>query len=153
MQPTIHRRSAPRAAMSGYALTEVVICIFIMLLVYGSAILAYIQTTKRAEWSGLSLAAQGLGVRQMEQARATQWNYFSGVTLDQVTNFPAQTNLTLDLPIQGTNVYQATNYMTVTTVIVKASTGLPVHCLRVDTVWATGNKVFTNTLMTYRAPN
>ena len=145
--------SRQRARHGGYALTEVVICTFIVMVVYGGAILAYVQTAKRAEWSGLSLAAQGLGVRQLEQARAAKWDYYGGTPVDLVTNFPAQTNLTLDLPIQGTNVYLATNNMTVTTVIVKNSTAMPVHCIRVDTVWTIGNKVFTNTLMTYRAPN
>ncbi|MFM2294659.1 MAG: hypothetical protein RLZZ350_1072 [Verrucomicrobiota bacterium] len=145
--------SRRRSRVGGYALTEVVICIIIVMVVYGGAILAYVQTAKRAEWTGLSLAAQGLGVRQLEQARAAKWDYYGASPTDLVTNFPAQTNLTIDLPTQGTNTYLATNYMTVTTVIVKASTGMPVHCLRVDTVWTTGNKFFTNTLLTYRAPN
>ena len=142
-----------RQRTGGYALTEVVICIFIVMIVYGGAILAYVQTAKRAEWSGLSLAAQALGVRQLEQARAAKWDLQGTVVVDQVTNMPAQTNLALDLPTTGTNIFYATNYTTVGTVILKTNTGMAVHFVRVDTVWVTGNKVYTNTIATYRAPN
>ena len=153
MHPTGFSSSHGRRQVGGYALTEVVICIFIVMIVYGGAILAYVQTAKRAEWSGLSLAAQALGVRQLEQARAAKWDLQGTVVVDQVTNMPAQTNLALDLPMTGTNIFYATNYTTVGTVILKTNTGMAVHFVRVDTVWMSGNKVFTNSIATYRAPN
>ncbi|MFM2081551.1 MAG: hypothetical protein RL380_242 [Verrucomicrobiota bacterium] len=153
MHSSINLNYRRRARVGGYALTEVLVCVFIMMVVYGGAVLAYVQTCKRAEWSGLSLSAQGLGVRQLEQARAAKWDTQAATAVDLVTNVAGQASLALDLPIQGTNVYYATNYTTVGTLTLKTNTGMAVHFVRVDTVWMTGNKVFTNTIATYRGPN
>ena len=51
----------PKARVAAFTLTEVVVCVFIMMLLFGAIITSYIQTSYRAEWSGYSLAAQALG--------------------------------------------------------------------------------------------
>ena len=124
MHSSINLNYRRRARVGGYALTEVLVCVFIMMVVYGGAVLAYVQTCKRAEWSGLSLSAQGLGVRQLEQARAAKWDTQAATAVDLVTNVAGQASLALDLPIQGTNVYYATNYTTVGTLTLKTNTGM-----------------------------
>ena len=54
----------------------------------------------------------------------------------------------LDIPVVGTNIAFATNITTVTTI----STAPPLKMIRVDCVWAFGDRgVYTNTVVTYRA--
>ena len=62
-----------RASKGGnlaFTLAEVVVAIAIMAFVFGGLISAYVQATRRAEWSGYSLAAQAMAIQQLEQACA-----------------------------------------------------------------------------------
>ncbi len=137
-----------------FALPEVLICIVIMVIIYGGTILAYIQADKRAEWSGYSLAAQALSIRQMEQARAAKWDTQSIPPVDFVTNISLSSWTNLDLPYAGTNRVNATNFTTVSTVTYATNgQAISVHFIRVDTVWPWRGKLFTNSIATYRGPN
>jgi len=126
----------------------------ILAVVFGSSILCYIQTCKRAEWSGYSLAAQALCVRQMEQFRAAVWDTQSIPEYDQTTNIPSPVVTILELPITGTNAVYATNTATVTT-FTNMLTGVPARyrMLTVTTVWPWNNRTFTNSLVVYRCPD
>lgn len=143
-----------KTAAQAYALPEVLISIGIMVLIYGSAIMAYIQTDKRAEWTGYSLEAQALSIRQLEQARAAKWDTQSANPVDLSTNiFTRWTNI-LDMPYSGGNYVYATNLTSVSTVTNIAGTPpVLVHMFWVDTVWNWRGRLFTNTTVTYRAPN
>lgn len=137
-------------AGAAFALPEVLICIGIMVLVYGGAIMAYIQTDRRAEWSAYSLGAQALSIRQIEQARAARWDTQGGVYVDYSDDIvPKWTNI-LDLPYSGTNYVYATNFTTISTI---SNSSFQIHMFKVDTVWAWRGKLFTNTTASYRAPN
>ena len=113
------------------------------------AIYGYVQTTKRAEWAGYSLAAHSLAVQRVEQARACKWDPAGAPPVDELvsTNFGPQVNI-LDIPFKGTNIVYATNYTTISTL----STNPNLKMVKVDCVWKFVNKgPFTNTVVTFRA--
>ena len=164
------------ARREAFTLAEVVVAIFIAGLLFGGIITAYIQGGRRAEWSGLSLAAQALAIQQVEQARAAVWDpahpvyeknelatmasnflsfQYSSNANNQVWSGYSWTNL--DLPISGTNVVTATNFVTLTRFSLVAGIKMDILKLRVDTVWqySWGSKVMlcTNTMIDYYAPD
>src|ERR1700722_2443878 len=100
---------------AGFSLMEAVVSMMIMGIMFGIVLLAYTQSSTRAEWSGMSLAAQAMATRQMEQFRAAKWDTQSIPPVDQTMNIPSPVVSILDLPIAGTNVVWATNTCTVTT--------------------------------------
>jgi hypothetical protein len=154
MRVKIISPTAAQASGRAFALPEVLICLVILVLVYGTTISAYIVTDRRAEWSGYSLAAQGLSIRQLEEARAAKWDTQGSVPVDYSTNVPTTTWTNLDIPYQGTNRIYATNFTTISTINVSTNGALiQVHMYRVDTVWLWRNKLFTNSIATYRGPN
>ena len=64
----------PKARTAAYTLPEVVMAVGILMLVFSAIITAYIQSSYRSEWSGMSLAAQAAGIQQMEAAKsAVSW--------------------------------------------------------------------------------
>jgi hypothetical protein len=131
----------------------VVIAIALSTLTIGGTIYGYVLCANRAEWSGYSLAANSLAMQRLEQARACRWdplgyNRYNDELVQ--TNFPITTNNVLDMPVAGGNVVYATNITTITTM----STNPPLKMIRVDCIWAfRGNGPFTNTVVTYRAPD
>ena len=162
-----------------FTLVEVVMSVAIVALIFGGIITANIQLTRRAEWSGQSMAAQALAIQQLEQARSAVWDEAGAVSVAQ--NQLTQLNLTswiydlgtmtghgysstkLDLPIAGTNIVWATNYVTVKmfTNLVYGSlaslSAIKIQMVQVDTVWsflAFGpRRLFTNTIVNYYAPD
>jgi hypothetical protein len=132
----------------------VVICVFIIMLVFAAIITAYIQTSYRAEWSGFSLAAQALAIQQLEAAKAAVWDPLQTPVKDEIKQLPLVTSALLDLPVSGTNYIYATNYTTRTLI----ANGLySNYMVRVDTVWPFRWKsqvvYFTNTIADYYAPD
>lgn len=159
--------SRRRQLVAGMTLAEVLVCIVIVVLVSEGVINGYIQSAKRAEWSGYSLAAQALALEQLEQIRATTWDSLSDPPTDQTTdlnliNWKNKSGTwtgyavnQLDLPVSGTNTVLATNYVTVTTVVNSVNSLATYKMIRVDTVWpfSMTGQYFTNTIVTYRAPD
>lgn len=135
----------------GFTLMEVVISTSLGALTIGATIYGYVMSTRRAEWSGYSLAAHSLAMQGVEQARASKWDTLGNPPVDQLvsSNFPVRVNI-LDIPISGTNIVYATNFTTIATV----QANPPLKLIRVDTVWRFMSKgPFTNTVVTYRAPD
>lgn len=130
---------------------EVVISAAIAAMTVAGIIYGYTQSTKRAEWSGYSLAAQALAVQRLEQTRACRWDPDAGVDQLVSASFPSQT-VVLDIPVIGTNAAYATNVTTITTI-----SAIPplLRMIRVDCTWSfpTTGRVFTNTVATYRSPD
>jgi Tfp pilus assembly protein PilV len=147
-------------------LVECLISIVILTLVVGGILNGYVQGNRMAEWSSMSQAGQSLAAQGMEQARCAQWNtqqfpYATGPgTGDElpVSNYVGatwSTNLSgsdyaLDVPATGTPFY-ATNLITLTTI----QTNPPLRMIRSDCTWKfpANGKIFTNTMVTYRAPD
>lgn len=140
-----------RALMAGFTLAETMISIMIMGLVFSGVLLTYTRSSQRAEWSGLSLAAEALCVRQMEQFRAVLWDTQTIPILDNTTNIATSNTTILDIPISGTNVVWATNTFTITSF---TGAGPSYYKMIVSqTVWAWNGKIFTNQLVDYRCPD
>lgn len=137
--------------MAAFTLAEVVVSAAIAAMSVAGIVYGYTQSTKRAEWSGYSLAAQALAVQRLEQTRASRWDPDAGVDQLVSANFPIQT-VVLDIPVIGTNAAYATNVTTITSI----STNPPLlRMIRVDCTWIfpTTGRVFTNTVATYRSPD
>ncbi|MDB6122968.1 MAG: hypothetical protein JWQ71_1961 [Pedosphaera sp.] len=133
---------------------EVVISMLIMGLVFAGIVTMYVQGAKRTEWSGYSLAAQAQAIAAMEQVRASAWDPNAITPVDQTTNGPMSSGATLDLPVaaNGNSVW-VSNYTTVSTITIATNPLTYVKMVRVDTAWPWRNQIFTNTLITYRAPD
>jgi type II secretory pathway pseudopilin PulG len=165
------------ARCAAFTLAEVVVSIFIAGLLFGGIITAYIQGGRRADWSGLSLAAQALAIQQIEQARSAVWDpahpvyeknelaalasnllsFNYNIDANGNTNWSGYSWTNLDLPISGTNVTTATNFVTLTRFAPITGIKMDILKLRVDTVWqySWGSKVMlcTNTMVDYYAPD
>ena len=133
------------------SLVEVVTAIAISSMSISATVTGYILAAHRSEWSAYSLAAQSLAMQRLEQSRSAKWNPTGFPPVDelQTTNFPVSLAI-LDVPISGTNIVYATNYMTISTVSVQP----PVKMVRVECVWRYANRgLYTNAIATYRAPD
>jgi hypothetical protein len=109
----------------------------------------YVMSAQSAEWSAYNLAANSLAIQRLEQTRAAKWDRQASPLVDELTNFPTVVEI-LDIPISGTNIVYATNVTTITAV----STHPPLKMIRVDCSWRfSSGQVFTNSVMTYRAPD
>ena len=169
--PGSNGRKARRAgeALLGFTLVEVVVSVAIIALLFGGVLTAYVQTNRQAEWAGYSLAAQAIGIHQVEQARSAVWD--SSIAKNELTNLnllnwsysattkqgQGYTTRVLDIPISGSNVISATNFVTVKMMSVTGYTNVQVQMLLVDTVWpfptSTGVRLYTNRTATYFGPD
>lgn len=135
-----------RKTVCGFTLVEVVVALGLLGIVVEGVIYGYIHSSRRAEWSCHSLAAQSLASQGVEQARAATWDPTVADELPP-TNF-TQVD-TLDIPVAGQPIF-ATNYITVTAI----SANPPLRQIRADCVWRFMDRgLFTNTIITLRAPD
>lgn len=154
-----------RQRAAAFTLIEVTMSIIIAGMVFGGILTGYIQSGRRAEWSGYSLAVQAYGIQQLEQARAATWDVSAEVVVNQITNLNLigwTTNsgvwkgyswTNIDIPYSGANYIRATNYVVVSNVTVSTTPPISVYSVRVDTVWKYRNKLQTNTMVNYYAPD
>jgi hypothetical protein len=134
-------------------------------MVFAGILTGYIQSAKRAEWTGYSLAAQAYGIQQLEQARAAVWDVSSTTNVNQLTNlnmigwsfsgnaWKGYTWTNIDIPYSGSNFIRATNFVVVSNVTISVLPPVSVQSVRVDTVWRYQYKNFTNSMMNYYAPD
>jgi type II secretory pathway pseudopilin PulG len=148
---TIQTKFLKPARMAGFTLAETMISIMILGLVFSGVLLGYTRGSQRAEFSGLSLAAQALCVRQMEQFRVPIWDTQTVPITDYTGNIPTNTVCIMDIPISGTNVVWATNTFSITTWTNAGPSYLKM--IVSQTTWMWNGQVFTNRLVDYRAPD
>jgi prepilin-type N-terminal cleavage/methylation domain-containing protein len=142
---------ASRAAQKGFTLVEALVSMAVVGVMMAGLVSGFMQTHRTAEWSAYNLAAQSLALQPLEQARAAKWDQYANPRVDFLnsSNFPRTTNI-LDVPITGTNIVYATNVV----VIRSIGTNPPLKEISVTTTWTFMNRgVFTNTAVTYRAPD
>jgi hypothetical protein len=138
-------------------------------MLFSGILTAYIQSARQAEWAGYSLAAQAIGIQQIEQARSGVWDY--SINKNELTNLnllswtynatskvgKGYTTNVLDVPISGTNAVIATNFVTVKLLNLTGLTNTQIQMVTVDTVWpfqtATGRRMFTNRTASYFGPD
>jgi len=134
-----------------FSLVEALIASTIGAILFGGIVYGYIQSSRNAEWSAYSFAAQSLAIQRLEQTRASRWDPEATPVVDElnVTNFPASYSI-LDVPMTGSNVTYATNYTIISTI----STVPPLRLISVESVWKFINgRFYTNSIATYRAPD
>jgi hypothetical protein len=130
---------------------EATIASTIAAMMFGGIVYGYIQSSRSAEWSAFSFAAQSLAMQRMEQTRACKWDPEATPTVDQLvsSNFPILVSI-LDVPMNGSNITYATSITTISTI----SIAPPLKMISVDAIWQFINgKLYTNSIATYRAPD
>jgi len=138
-------------ARAGMTLVEVVVALAISGLTVGAIVSGYLFCAASSEKSALSLAANGMAMERLEQARSAAWNTVSWPNIDQLqsSNFPNKI-VVLDLSSSGPHVTYATNI----TSISQISTNPPLRRVHVDCVWQfNGRQVYTNSVEMCRAPD
>jgi type II secretory pathway pseudopilin PulG len=128
-----------RRQLSAFTLAELVMAIAIVAVILGGMTVAYTQTTRRAQWTGYSLAAQALAIQQLEQARSAVWD--PSISKNELTNLnlsswsysggmlTGYTWTNLDIPISSINAVRATNYVTVRMLYLNGVASPPARCL------------------------
>jgi len=151
-QPSTEMLKQGRArSQRAFTLAEVAVAMAITAMSMAGVVAGYIFATRQAEWSAFSLAAQALATQRLEQTRAAQWEPRQPLDELVATNFPTVPTNRLDMPISGTNIAYATNFTTITDL--KAVVGYPLKMIQVDCVWSFRQRLYTNTIATYRAPD
>jgi len=136
---------------AAFTLAELLISIVLLALVMGGIVYGFAQANRFAEWNSMSLAAQSYALQGLEQVRSAKWDLWANPVVDVI---PAPTNFTqtdiMDIPVSGAPYY-VTNHITLTQI----STSPQLRQVRSDCVWTfpLTKKVFTNTVITYRAPD
>jgi Tfp pilus assembly protein PilE len=129
-------------------LVEVLISVVIAGLLMAAVVGAYLAAAASGERAVMNSAAQMKAFALMETVRGARWDILAGVD-----DWPVSTREfveALDLPETPSGLDWCTNQVTVTAV---GSTP-PLRRIQVDCVWALPRRgVFTNQLVTYRAPN
>jgi type II secretory pathway pseudopilin PulG len=144
------RRKFSRA----FSLTETLFVFVLAGILLGATVLGYLQCARRAEWSAYNLAAQGLAMKRLEQARSARWDTQTYPQLPEHlqfvgANFPDLTEV-MDVPAtgDGSNVVAQ-----VRTSITEISEVPPLRQIRIDCVWPYFDRWYTNTVISYRAPD
>ena len=123
----------------------------LMALVMAGIVYGFAQANRFAEWNSMSLAAQSYALQGLEQVRSAKWDLWANPVIDVMsapTNF-TQTDI-MDIPVSGAPYY-VTNRITLTQI----STTPQLRQVRSDCIWTfpLTKKIFTNTVITYRAPD
>jgi len=156
-----HATSPKGRLCEAFSLIEVMIAFLIFGLVTGGILYGYVQANRMAEWSSMSLGAQSYASQGIEQAIAAKWDteangevvadFLPPISYTQATNY--YTVDTNDVPQSGAPLL-LTNYMSISWQD-NLTNGPYLRQIRSDVVWQfplTG-KIYTNTLITFRAPD
>ena len=144
-----------------FSLIEVMIACLIFGLVTAGILYGYVQANRIAEWSSMSLGAQSYASQGIEEALAAKWDTQANgeVIADLLppTSFTTPTNIvqsdTNDVPQSG-NPLLLTNYVSISWKD-SLTNGPYLREIKSQVVWRfplTG-KFFTNTIVTFRAPD
>jgi prepilin-type N-terminal cleavage/methylation domain-containing protein len=135
----------------GFSLVEMITAMAIATITIAGVASGFVQVFLQGQASAYSLAAHSQAMRGMEQARAAKWDPDNpgGDQLTGNTNWPPSIEI-LDLPMTGNNITYATNRVFISTISTKPA----LRQIKVECTWSFMNKrVFTNTMVTYRAPD
>lgn len=151
MRTTALLKSAVNRNSRGYTLVEAIISAGIAGVSIGGIVWGYLLVGQRTDWSTCSAAAHLMVVKGLEQTRAAKWDPLGYPPVNELdpTNFPVRTD-PLEIPAVGIEEVRATNTITIRDI----QTDPPLKMIRVDCTWSlAGRGPFTNTVMTYRAPD
>lgn len=145
-----------------FTLIEVLIALLIFGMLSAGLLYGYVQANRIAEWSSMSLGAQSYASQGLEQALAAKWDteangevtadFLPPLSLTQATNLAPQID-TNDVPQSGAPLL-LTNYVSIS-YVPGWTTGPFLRQVRSDVVWTfpLTKKIFTNTIITFRAPD
>jgi len=148
-----------RVSRAAFSLIELLISIVILSTVMAGIIFGYAQANRMAEWSSMSLAAQSYALQGLEQVRSAKWDLWANPTIDLIQPQPpgviggtisfTQSDI-MDIPTKG-GVFYVTNYITAT----QLSLSPQLREVQSSCVWVfpRTKQLFTNTVITYRAPD
>lgn len=140
-----------RGKRGAFTMVEMIIAMAIAAITIAGVASGFMQLFLQGQSSAYSLAAHSQAMRGMEQTRAAKWDLSGASPVDQLganTNWMQEERL--DLPMTSGNVTYATNRVYVTTI----STKPPLRQIKVECTWPFMNRrTFTNTIVTYRAPD
>lgn len=132
----------------GFTMVEMIIAMAIAGITVAGVASGFMQMLLQGQSSAYSLAAHSQAMRGLEQARAAKWDPAGKDDVGGDTNW-MQIEI-LDLPMSGNNITYATNHVYVSTI----STRPPLRQIKVECTWNFMNRrVFTNSIVTYRAPD
>jgi prepilin-type N-terminal cleavage/methylation domain-containing protein len=149
----------PRVLRAAFTLVEIMVSVAILAMVMAGIIYGYAQANRFAEWSSMSLAAQSYALQGLEQVRSAKWDFWTYPPTDLMPTQPpgvvgGTLNFTqsdiMDVPVSGAPFY-VTNYIK----LIQLSTSPELREVWSQCVWTfprTG-QIFTNTVITYRAPD
>ena len=135
-------------------LIEVLLSLMVAGVGLGGILQTYILIAKRMDWALNSAAAQASALNVYERAMSATWTVGSITATNIVneldpTNFPPQ-YVVLTVPNIGATPVNATNLVCIT----DTTTNPPyLKQIKVDCIWTTQKRMYTNTIMGYRAPN
>ncbi|HTR40539.1 MAG TPA: prepilin-type N-terminal cleavage/methylation domain-containing protein [Pseudomonadales bacterium] len=154
--------SGARRLRQAFTLVEVLIAFLVFGMISAGLLYGYVQANRIAEWSSMSLGAQSYASQGMEQVLAAKWDTQANgqITADMLpprsytvaTNLPPQID-TNDVPQSGAPLL-LTNYISIG-YVGNWTNGPYLRQIRSDVVWAfpLTKKLFTNTMVTFRAPD
>lgn len=136
---------------------EFLICFVIVSFALGGIMTGYVLSSQKSDFVAASAAAQRVANAQMERLRAARWDRYGGSPTNELGGLVAagQTSMVvvLDMPMPVTLTSPPVAVLW-THVRSNSSSSLPLLLLRVDCVWTNGGRgPFTNTLISYKAPD
>jgi len=135
--------------IKGFTMVEMIVAMAIAGITVAGVASGFMQIFVQGQSSAYSLAAHSQAMRGLEQARAAKWDPAGKDELGSNTNWLTQPEI-LDLPMSGNNITYGTNRVYVTTI----STKPPLRQIKVECTWNFMNRrTFTNSIVTYRAPD
>jgi type II secretory pathway pseudopilin PulG len=161
IQTSQKEMSGSRRLRDAFSLIEVMIAFLVFGMVTAGILYGYVQANRIAEWSSMSLGAQSYASQGVEQAIAAKWDTEANgeVTADFLPplSYTLATNYsqvdTNDVPQSGAPLL-LTNYISIAWKD-NLTNGPYLRQITSQVVWRfplTG-KLFTNTLITLRAPD
>ena len=136
---------------AGFTMVEMITAMAIAGITVAGVTSGFMQVFMQGQSSAYSLSGHSQAMRGLEQARAAKWDPMANPAKDDLgsdTNWPPDVQI-LDLPQQGNNITYATNRVSVRTI----STRPPLRQIKVECTWTFMKRVFTNSIVTYRAPD
>lgn len=144
----------PNRSLRAFTLIEVMIAFLIFGLVSGGILYGYVQANRVAEWSSMSLGAQSYASQGLEQARAAKWDTeANGEVTAQFMPYPTNYSQvdTNDVPQSGAPLL-LTNQIRISYISSNPPMLLQIYS-EVDWRFPLTGKMFTNVLVTFRAPD
>jgi len=155
--------SSTRGLSKAFSLIEVMIAFMVFGMVTAGILYGYVQANRIAEWSSMSLGAQSYASQGVEQALAAKWDTEANgevpaggdllppISYNQPTNYTQiDTN---DVPQSGAPLLLTNN---VSVAYVGNLTNGPfLRQITSQVIWAfpLTKKIYTNTIVTFRAPD